>query len=95
VVDTAPEFAQYQAAVRDLLAALPSGDETGILNAQDAVAEAARELSELVVQTPIADAGRDRKTATLEDETTVSLDGSRSQARGGREVVRYRWSKEG
>jgi hypothetical protein len=95
VVETAPEFAQYQAAVRDLLAAMASGDETGILNTQDAVAEAARELSELVVQTPIAEAGPDRKTATLEDETTVSLDGSRSRARGGREVVRYRWSKEG
>jgi hypothetical protein len=95
VVETAPEFAQYQAAVRDLVAALPAGEETGILNAQDAVADAARELSELVVQTPIADAGPDRRTSTLEDETTVSLDGGRSRARGGREVVRYRWSKEG
>ncbi len=54
VVDGAPEFAQYQTAVRDLQAALHQGDEASILNGQDAVAEAARELSELVVQSPIA-----------------------------------------
>ena len=31
----------------------------------------------------------------VKDETTVTLDGSGSEARGGREVVRYRWEKEG
>jgi hypothetical protein len=95
VVDRAPEFAAYEAAVRDLLEALQLGEEAAILNAQDAVAEAARELSELVVQSPIAEAGRDQTVPTFEDEATVTLNARGSRARGGREVMRYRWSKEG
>jgi len=52
------------------------GEERGILTAQDKVAAAVRELSEIPVESPIADAGRDQTTATFEAEATVILDGS-------------------
>lgn len=92
VLDTKAEFHDYLTSVQNLQSALrPGEDETHILNAQDAVAEAARELSELVAETPIADAGRDRTITTLEDEATVTLDATRSWARGGRTIIRYRW----
>jgi hypothetical protein len=92
VLSTAAEFHDYLAAVQHLQSVLrPRDDETRILNAQDAVAEAARELSEMAAETPIADAGRDRMITCLEDEATVTLDGTRSWARGERTIIRYRW----
>ena len=91
VVNTTGEFREYQTAVQDLQAALRLGEEHSILTAQDAVAEAARELSEIAVESPIADAGRDQTVTTVEDEATVTLDATHSHARGGREIVRYLW----
>lgn len=91
VVDTTAEFHEYQTAVQNLQAALRLREELGILTAQDAVAEAARELSEVAIESPIADAGRDQTVTVLEDEATVTLDATGSRARGGREIIRYLW----
>jgi hypothetical protein len=96
VLDTKAEFHAYLTAVQDLWSALrPGEDEAHILNAQDAVAEAARELSELVAETPIADAGPDRTIITREDEASVTLNADHSWARGGRAITSYRWELAG
>jgi hypothetical protein len=58
------------------------------------LAQAARELSEMIIESPIADAGRDQTITTYDKETTAALDATRSQARGGREIVRYHWIRE-
>jgi hypothetical protein len=93
-LDTAPEFLAYRTAVRELEAALKQGEELGILTAQDAVAEAARELSEVVVEAPIAVAGPDQTVETYEELATLMLDASESHARGGREIMRYLWLRK-
>jgi hypothetical protein len=90
---TGKEFHAYVAALHDLQEALQLGEEHSILAAQDGVAAAARELSEIPVESPIADAGRDQTAVTFEDEVVVMLDGSKSQGRGGRDIVRYRWER--
>ncbi len=90
---TGKEFHEYVAALHDLQEALPLGEERDILTAQDRVAAAARELSEIPIESPIADAGRDQTAVTFEDEAAVMLDASKSQARGGRNIVRYRWER--
>ena len=90
---TGREFRAYVAALHDLQEALQLGEERSILAAQDRVAAAARELSEIPVESPIADAGRDQTAVTFEDEATVMLDGSRSRGLGGRDIVSYRWER--
>ncbi len=95
VVNTTAEFLAYEAAVEDLQAALRARQESGILTKQDAVAQAAWDLAEIFVRSPIADAGRDQNVTTAETEVTVTLDGSKSRGRGGREIVRYHWRIEG
>lgn len=92
VVTTMPEFQAYQTAVADLRRALREGQGLDtLLNRQDAVAEAARELSEVVVEPPVASAGPDHAATTTGDEATVTLDATGSQAFGGRQIVRYGW----
>jgi hypothetical protein len=69
-----------------------TGKDVGLLfTSQDEVALAARELSEVVLQPPEADAGRDRTITADGDETEVRLDASGSRAFGGRTLVYYRW----
>jgi len=94
ILDPTTEFRHYRVALQELEAALGQGQEPGILNAQDAVAEAARELAEMIVESPIAEAGRDQTVTTYEKQATVTLDASASQARSGREIVRYHWTHE-
>ena len=95
-VATSPEFQAYQDAVADLLATLQHGEDLNILlTRQDELAEAARELSEIVLQPPMAEAGPGEiSVPTPGDNATVTLDASGSQAFGGREIVRYRWDKK-
>jgi len=96
VIKTA-EFTAYHDAVAALLDALRDGMGLDTLLArQGAVAEAARELSEVALQPPeppIADAGPDHTVVTSGAEAIAPLDASGSRAYGGREVVRYRWEK--
>jgi hypothetical protein len=93
-VITAPEYVDYQSAVSQLLEALRTGEELGILLPLEAgVAEAARELSEIVLQPPEADAGPDQSATARLGEGAVTLDGGGSRGFGGRRVVRYRWDR--
>jgi hypothetical protein len=94
ILNPTTEFRRYQVAVKELEVALGEGQEPGILNAQDAVAEAASELAQMIVESPIAEAGRDQTVTTYEKHATVTLDASDSQARSGREIVRYHWNHE-
>jgi hypothetical protein len=94
ILNPTTEFRHYKVALRALETTLGQGQEPGILNAQDALAQAARELSEMVVESPIADAGRDQTVTTYEKQATVTLDADASQARSGREIVRYHWNLE-
>lgn len=91
IVNALDEYHAYVTALQQLNNALYQGVERDIITAQDAVAETARELSEIGVESPIADAGRDKELFTVEDEATIVLDGGRSRARGDREIVAYRW----
>ena len=92
-VTTSPEFQAYQDAVANLLEALKQGEGLDILlTRQDELAEAARELSEIVLQPPVAEAGPGEVTVPTPGDTgTVTLDAANSRAFGGREIVRYHW----
>ena len=86
------EYATYTAAVGGLLAALSHGAAFDpLLTAQDAVAQAARELSEAVLTPPAADAGANQSITAAGADATAALDASGSRAFGGRQVTRYRW----
>jgi hypothetical protein len=90
---TISEYQAYQEAVAHLTASLHDGEGADTLfTRQDEVAEAARELAEVVLQPPVAEAGSDLGVTSVGDEATVALDASGSRAFGGREIVRYRWS---
>lgn len=89
-----PEYIQYQDAVAALAAAIRDGDLLEvILNRETEVAEAARELSEVILQVPEADAGPDATVAFPGEEALVTLDAGNSRAFGGRAVVRYHWDR--
>jgi hypothetical protein len=89
---TSPEYQAYQAAVAALLVALHDGMGLDtLLNRQDAVAAAARELSAIVIQAPVADAGPDQIVTTSGNDGAVTLDASASRAFGGRQIKSYRW----
>ncbi len=91
---TKSEFIAYQTAVDALHEALREGGEHQVLlTRQAAVAEAARELSEVVVRAPVADAGESSTINTTGSEATVLLDGSKSQAFGDHVIATYRWDK--
>jgi hypothetical protein len=96
-VSKTAEFEAYHDAVAVLLDALRDGMGLDtLLTRQGAVAEAARELSEVALQPPeppVADAGPDSAVLTSSDAGIATLDASGSRAYGGREIVRYRWEK--
>ncbi|HSB71325.1 MAG TPA: hypothetical protein VLH58_09315 [Candidatus Methylomirabilis sp.] len=90
---TTSEFQAYQMAVSNLAAALRDGEAVDALfNRQDEVARAARELAEVVLQPPVAEAGPDATVPASGDEASLALDASGSRAFGGRRIVRYRWT---
>ncbi len=62
-----------------------------LLNYQDSVGIAARELAEVVIQIPVANAGPDDIVETEDNEVKVTLDATGSEAFGGRTVERYYW----
>jgi len=94
VVNATEEFHAYVTSVQNLQAALRLGVERDILTAQAAVAAAARELSEMAIENPIANAGHDQGVTTIYEDATVTLDASASRGRGERNIVRYRWTIE-
>jgi hypothetical protein len=92
-----PQFVAYRDAVDALVTALQEGTGLGaLLTLQSAVAAAARELAEMVLQEPVANTGVEGGSTTVVtsgDEATVSLDASGSEAFGEREIVKYIWDK--
>lgn len=89
------EYRDYVAAVAALRNALHAGESIDvILNCQGVITAAARELAEVVFQAPTADAGPDQAVTSPDDETTVTLDASGSQAYDDQHIVTYRWEKE-
>ena len=90
-----PEYEDYVAAVTALHDALHAGEHIDVvLNCQAAITMAARELAEVIFQAPTADAGPDQTVTSSDDEATVTLDASESQAFDDQEIVTYRWEKE-
>ncbi|MBI5655300.1 MAG: hypothetical protein HZC44_00140 [Geobacter sp.] len=85
-------YQDYADAVDRLLGDIGVGDPETILTSQDVVAEAARELSEIVIQLPEAEAGPPLVVTTAGTEGLASLDASGSRAFGGRTISRYRWT---
>jgi hypothetical protein len=91
---TSNEFQAYQAAVDGLQTALRDGLDTGVLLIrQSQVSEAARQLSEIVIQPPAAAPGPPQNVTVSGEQATVRLDASASQGFGGRTIVRYRWDR--
>jgi hypothetical protein len=90
-----PEYEDYVAAVVALRNALHAGEPIDVvLNCQAAITMAARELAEVIFQAPSADAGPDQTVISADDEATVTLDASGSQAYDDQQIVTYRWEKE-
>lgn len=92
-----PQFDAYQDAVNALLDALEGSTDLGeLLTLQEQVAAAIRELSEIVLQEPVADTGVEGGATTVVttgDEATVALDASGSEAFGEREIAKYIWDE--
>lgn len=94
VLDKA-EYQDYVAAVAALRNALYAGESIDtILTCQATVTMAARELAEVAFRGPLADAGPDQTVTSTDDEATVTLDASQSQASGGSQIINYHWEKE-
>ena len=94
VVDK-PKFKRYQDTVAALAAALYAREnEQVLLNRQDEVVAAARDLAEVVFEAPEADAGQDQTIPTLTGQADVTLDAGRSQAHADQKIRRYHWDKE-
>jgi hypothetical protein len=86
------EFIGYSEAVAALLEALRQRQSIeALLNFQEQVAIAALEVAEVVLQPPIAHAGPDQGVETSEPMAKVMLDGSRSRAAQGHQIMRYAW----
>ncbi|MCB0117130.1 MAG: hypothetical protein KDD84_23685, partial [Caldilineaceae bacterium] len=82
----------YKGAINELRQTLlQKQDLDTVLTAQQAVAEAALLLSEVVFPPPVAVAGADQQVTTPDAEAKVTLDGSGSEAGPGRKIVNYRW----
>lgn len=95
ILTTTGEYQAYQAAIDDLQAALLAGlDNSVLLTRQSRVSEAARQLSEVVIQPPIAGTGQNRTVSATGGQAVVRLDASSSQGFSGRQVVRYRWDRQ-
>lgn len=87
-----PQYAAYRDAADTLWTMLQEGASLDLLLTQQAsVSEAARELSEIVLQAPVANPGSGQKVAAVDGKATVLLDASKSQAFGGLGVARYHW----
>lgn len=86
------EFTAYKNGISELLERIRQGvlPDT-ILTAQATVSEAARELSEVALRPPEADAGADVTVSTTVGQATVHLDAGGSQAFDGQDIVRYHW----
>ena len=94
ILNTTVEYQAYQDRVRALLNGLRDSIAVGsLLTRQGEVADAARELSEVVIQAPVVDAGTDHTILATGGQGTVVLDASNVQTFGGREIVSYRWEK--
>lgn len=87
----AREWQGYVDSVGVLQDAVRSGVTGDILTRQDQVAEAARELSEVILTIPLAEAGGSQTVAVTGEEGVVRLDASASHAFGGRAIALYRW----
>lgn len=85
------EWQEYSDSVADLLDVVEAGLTPDILTRQDEVAEAARELAEVVLTMPLAEAGPSQTVAATGDEAAIRLDASASRAFGGRSIALYRW----
>jgi hypothetical protein len=86
------EFVAYRDAVSRLLEHIRQGAVLDtLLTTQAVVSEAARELSEIALRPPEADAGEDVTVTASEGEATVRLAAGGSQAFDGQEIVRYHW----
>jgi hypothetical protein len=85
-------YQDYADAVDRLLVDIGTGIGDTILTSQDLVAEAARELSEVIIQLPEAEAGPPLVVSTAGSEGVVNLDASGSRVFGGRTINRYHWS---
>jgi len=94
---TMPQYQAYQIAVDGLLTALQEGQGIeALLNHQHQISDAARELSEVVLQPPSAVVANREDLSlirTTQEETTVELDADGSEAYGEREIVEYHWEK--
>jgi hypothetical protein len=92
-VSLVAEFDAYMQAVAALIKAIQDGENLDtILTRMDEVGVAARELAELILLLPVANAGQDMTTTVPQDGTVLAaLDASHSQAFGGRSIVRYHW----
>ena len=96
VLTTTSEFQAYQAAIDSLQTALRDGmDVAVLLTRQSQVSEAARQLSEIIIQPPAAAPGPAQTVTGTGGPATVRLDASASQGFGGRTIVRYRWDRTG
>lgn len=96
IIVSRAEYIAYQDAVAALQADLRAGRPYDVLlTDQGNVAEKARELSEVIIQPPLADAGIDQVVGTQEDEIALTLDASGSQAFGDHVLKTYKWSKLG
>lgn len=86
------EFGAYRDAVSRLLEGIRQGAAPdSLLTSQASVSEAARELAEIALRPPEADAGSDVSVTAHEGEATVTLDAAGSRAFEGRDITRYRW----
>jgi hypothetical protein len=85
------EYQDYTDSVGRLIDAVKSGLTDSILTRQDEVAEAARELSEVVLALPVAVAGGSTAVDTTNDAAAVQVDASASHGFGGRAIAVYRW----
>ena len=86
------EFTAFKHAVSALMERIHQGELIDtLLTAQAAVSEAARELSEVALRPPEANAGADVTVTTTVGQATVRLDAGGSQAFDGQEIVRYHW----
>ncbi|MBT0666007.1 hypothetical protein KI809_16975 [Geobacter pelophilus] len=86
------EWQGYSDSVVSLQDAVLSGLTADILARQDEVAEAARELSEVVLTVPLAAAGGSQTVSVVGDDGVVKLDASASHGFGGRTIALYRWN---
>lgn len=86
------EFDAYHQRVEELIQAIRDGENPeALLNREDRVGIAARELAEAIMQLPVADSGPDFTVNTDEGQADVLIDAGNSHGFGGREIVRYHW----